>query len=241
MPPFLVALLARTPLRIPELEPRPGRALRVLLLGSYDDQTKDLMRTLIRMLIDTYDPQHDLKSRRLVPLLVEDVRMFESRSGADSYWVIFEQYDDVYTFRLFHGENRIDAFDCKVADFQNSMKEIENSILASQDYREIFVTNKVRQLCQWVDLITVFKHQELTRGGELIELTMLVVLELVHREFFSSKMSIFRNSSVSLSWMVDEIMQLGRIKPIQYSSYEELAKLLRREVDLFRDRISWSP
>lgn len=236
-----MALLARTPFRIPELEPKPGRTLRVLLLGSYDDETKDLMRRLIRMLIDIYDPQHDLKARRLVPLLVEDVRIFESRSGADSYWVIFERYDDVYTFQLFKGENRIDAFDCKVADFQDSVKEIEDSILASQDYHEIFVTNKVRQLCQWVDLIAVFKDKELTRGGELIELTMLVVLELVGQDFFSRKMSIFRKRNVSLSWMVEEIMQLDRIRPIQYSSYEELAKSLRNEVDLFRDRINWHP
>ncbi len=69
-----VPLLVMDRFVIPEIEPRPRRALRMLLLGSYDSETTKLMRNLIRILIDTYDPQHENKGRRLVPLLVEDVR-----------------------------------------------------------------------------------------------------------------------------------------------------------------------
>ncbi len=120
------------------------------------------------------------------------------------------------------------------------MQEIENSILSS-NYYEILVTTKVRTLCRWVDLITVFRDQELTRGGELIELTILVLLELLKVESLCSKATIFQASRITLSWMLREILDLGKItQPREYSNFDQLVSLLKREVDMAMERFSWS-
>ena len=89
-----------------------------------------------------------------------------------------------------------------------------------------------RALCRWSDLIAVIKHRGLGRGGELIELTMIICLYLFKEDpSLVQKTILLRKSKVRLSWMVKELVDLGSVKQKTYEDFRSLVEELKQEID----------
>ncbi len=224
--------------KIPELTPKPTRTVTVLLLGSYDNLTKKIMRDLVQRLSDRYDPEPRNKGRRLVILLAEDVTIFQSRPQQATYVLVTERYGSTSTFKLFKDGKMVETFDCPPEKFPEMSREVVKSIAGSGDFAETSVTNKVKWLAGWADLIGVVKDQEVTLGGELIELTLLMALDLFTDTSFSPKTVIFQKNGIVLSWMLEELMKLGRFNRVRkYDGMDGLVRFATEEIDIVIDRL----
>jgi len=96
----------------------------------------------------------------------------------------------------------------------------------------LIATTKVMELCRWSDLIVVIKHRGLGRGGELIELTMIICLYLFKGDHsLVQKTVLLRKSKVRLSWMVEELIDLGSVKQKMYEDFRSLVEELKQEID----------
>jgi hypothetical protein len=88
------------------------------------------------------------------------------------------------------------------------------------------------ELCRWSDLIAVIKQRGLGRGGELIELAMIICLYLFKGDSsLMQKTILLRKSRVRLSWMVKELTNLGKVKQETYKDLYSLVEELKQEID----------
>jgi hypothetical protein len=218
---------------IKDIVPKPTRTVKVLLLGSYDMSTKQIMRSLVESLKATYDPEC---GGRFIAVLADDVCIFQARSQLSTYLVLTERQQSKCTVRLFKNEDTIDVFDCQESELRDIMNQIRESIDKAGEYREITSLLKVRNLSRWANLVSVIKQKGLTRGGELIELTMIVCLALFNVEDFTGKTVVFARRGMKLSWMLEEMVNLGKVRTISFVDLKDLSEKFRAEIDMLIQR-----
>jgi len=71
----------------------------------------------------------------------------------------------------------------------------------------------------------------LGRGGELIELTMIICLYLFKGDHSLVQRRFTEKSKVRLSWMVEELIDLGLVKQKIYEDFRSLVEELKQEID----------
>jgi hypothetical protein len=210
--------------------------IKVPILGSYDQITLSLMRRLIDDIKSNYDPEYE---GNVFALLASDLRLFVSRAGNHTYAIITEECkkqgsrEDTFTLSIFKDGAQIEAFDVKNKDELNQkMQKIEYE-MSSNGFREAPTTEKVTRMFRWADLMPIVKEQELTRGGELIELAMLFCLELFRNEnHLRKRLTYWLGQEWGLSWMAQEIVQLGKAKNAQeYGNFDELYQIIKKGLD----------
>lgn len=218
---------------VKDMIPKPTRTIKVLLLGSYDRSTKQIMRDLIESLKGTYDPEC---RGQFIAVLADDVSILQARSQLSTYLILTERKKSKCTIRLFRNQDTIDVFDCQEAELQDVMNQIKELIDKAGEYRETTASFKVRCLCRWANLVGVVKQKGLTRGGELIELTMIVCLALFNVEDFTGKTVVFAKRGIKLSWMLEEMVKLGKLKTVSSSDFADLSRKLKAEIDMLIER-----
>ena len=215
--------------------PRPAKTLKVLILGSYDKQTKDLMEKLTEEIKRIYDYRFEGK---LVAVLVENVRIFRSRTQNDRIYVLItEKYGRKQVLSLFKDGRGLDVFEAGAREALEYETKIVSTISESKEFREIFVTSKVRSLSEWADLIPVVKERSLTRGGELIELSVLTCMKLFNAADYTPKIMLLQRKGVKLSWMADELVKLGGMRSASmYQDFSSLMEVVVRQLDLILEQ-----
>jgi hypothetical protein len=218
---------------IKDMIPKPTRTIKVLLLGSYDTSTKQVMRDLVENLKATYDPEC---RGQFIAVLADDVDILWARSQLSTYLILTERKDSKCTIRLFRNQDTIDVFDCQEPELEDAVNQIKELIDKAGDYTEVAASLKVRCLCRWANLVSVIKQKGLTRGGELIELTMIVCLALFNVEDFTMKTVVFSRKGMKLSWMLQEMVNLGKVKTISFIDFKDLSEKLKAEIDVLIQR-----
>jgi hypothetical protein len=202
----------------------------VLFLCSYDKSTLRLVESAIDEIRKIYDPYFQ---RRLLPLLAKDIRIFEERSGKGRYLVLSEKYENEWNVYLFKDKEVINRLRCSYSEYELIMERIENFIKLTSEYKEMMITSKVIELGKWSDLIIVIKDKELGKGGELVELSMIMCPYLFKGDTtLVQKTIILKRGRVRLSWMVKEIIKLAHMRHYTYSNFSSLVDKIKGEIDL---------
>jgi hypothetical protein len=214
---------------MPQVIPIGKEAIRVLFLCSYDKKTLNVVEQAITKIREIYDPDF---RKKLLPVLAKNLRIFEARSGEERYLILSEKWGNECGVSLFKNGKIINNFQCSSRECNEILRQIEESIRGLGEFRELTATTKVMELCRWSDLIAVIKQRGLGRGGELIELAMIICLYLFKGDSsLMQKTILLRKSRVRLSWMVKELTNLGKVKQETYKDLYSLVEELKQEID----------
>jgi len=208
-----------------------ARGLRfrvLLLLGSFDPETHRLLTALKEALAA------GLMSEPWVSLvlLVDDVELYKVDTSLEgvSASIIVEKFDTDATLFLVRNGELEEAFDVPlgssqldaiVADYAKS--RLDGTIL------KLPILEKVSELATVMAAAFVIRHQELTRGGEYIELAYLIGSDRAS----SAKIWFFKREGVDLSQMAWEILDKYGI---QMRPYQHESQLLEEAIRVARYR-----
>lgn len=125
---------------------------------------------------------------------------------------------------------------CTTADYENLLKRVKKIVIGSKGkYIEMKATLKIIELSKWSDIIFIIKIIPFTRGGELIELTMIVCKHLFQHDKTVNKVVLFKKKIIELSWMAKEMIELGKIRSHQFKDFKELWELAKKELEVLME------
>ena len=210
------------------------RTIWILLLGSYDSETKRILYKVkdeINKLSTYYDEY------LLIPLLLENVEVYrivkEDRVGL----AILERYAENLWSLMIAMEGEIEVYDDVGG---GSLEEVEEVIEKTYGLRwtRLQLLEKFRYLASMVaggGLIIVIRHVELARCGELIELAFLL------REGVpTDAIRVLVNQEINVSSMLLELLRMYRIYWERYRDEEELLRITRSIIQYFIEEIQSS-
>lgn len=196
----------------------------MMILGSYDKTTKSLMHSIQPPLIRQYTDNN------LMVYLLEDLITFvaidiELRKTA---MVVIDKSDEFQTTFFVFIDNEIVESDTVYFAYDESVV----TGYLQQQYG-IMVTGissllaALEFLCGLSIGTTVIRHEELTRGGELVELCVLVL-----RGYPPSGLLFARQEEIELSSMLKELLDKYRIDSFPYKTGQELQEGLSKFISL---------
>jgi hypothetical protein len=187
----------------------------ILLLGSYDKETKKILE----IIKEEIAKMSIFYGETIFTLLLENVEIYKT----DTDWICVEKFDGKATFIIFEH----DSIKVKnVADFEDKSEEdIVNTLqrLSYKSFVRLPVLEKLRVLATISSLVFVIRHKELTRGGEYIELAFLLGKDLDPRIVY-----MLVNSEVKISAMLKELIDYTKINFRVYENEEDLLETVRR-------------
>lgn len=212
--------------------PRKKDSIKILLLCSYDSETLKIVKKLSDKIIRNYGSEDYEWSGRIIPILARNVSVFHTKSGSQNYCIFSQQYKDKWSLTVFKNTKILDRMQCTKVDYENLLKRVKELLVGSKcEYIEMKATPKIIELCKWSDIIFIIKIIPFTKGGELIELTMIVCKYLFQGDKTVNKVVLFKKRRIDLSWMAKEMIELGKIRSHQFEDFEELWKLARKELE----------
>lgn len=192
--------------------------LLILLLGSYDSETKSVLYSIkdeVAKLSTLYDDFN------LIPLLLADIEVYELVSSIYSLAIV-ERFKSKYTIMIFSKRGEL----VNVEDITASNLNIVEKYIKSKDdvraMRKLGILEKFKFLAKKSDLVFVLRHKELTRCGEYIELAYLILQGL-----YSFKVTFLVKDEVPISTMLKELIRLVRLYYERYQNIEELLYIIR--------------
>jgi len=216
-----------------QIIPRKKDSIKVLLLCSYDSETLKIVKKLSDKIIRNYGSEDYEWSGRIIPILARNVSVFHTKSGSQNYCIFSQQYKDKWSLTVFKNTKILDRIQCTKVDYENLLKRVKELVVGSKgEYIEMKATPKIIELCKWSDIIFIIKIIPFTKGGELIELTMIVCKYLFQGDKTVNKVVLFKKRRIGLSWMAKEMIELGKIRSHQFEDFEELWKLARKELEV---------
>ena len=186
----------------------PGANL-VLLLGSFDSKTRVVLADLRRRLVTEF------RKEVLFVFVMDTLRMFY----AGPYQILAEETkEDTYTLFIFlRGELfEVEDFEAKGTVEDLIVSYVEEH-LGDEPVTEPPIMDKLAALSLASKATMLVKDQELTRGGELVELSYLSI------KYSPDKIWFIARSNVPLSTMVKEVLTMLKIGFRTYSTEDELA------------------
>jgi len=190
----------------------------VLLLGSYDKETKEILDKIKEEIAEMSTYYDEL----IFTLLLEDVEIY--RTEEDDICV--EKFNGKATFIIFH-KNSLKVKD--VLDFDAKDEEDIINILKDRlGYKspiKVPILEKLRILATVSSLIFVIRHKELTRCGEYIELAFLLGRGLAPHTVY-----MLVNKEIEVSAMLKELIDYAEIHFRVYENEDDLIETVRRIV-----------
>jgi hypothetical protein len=216
-----------------QIIPKKKNSIKILLLCSYDSDTLRIVRKLSDKIIKNYGSEDYEWSGRIIPIIAKNVRVYHTESYSHHYCIFSQQYKDKWSLTVFKNTVILDRIQCTEAEHENLLREVQKTAIYSKGkYREMKATPKIIELCKWSDIIFIIKILPLTRGGELIELTMIVCKHLFQRDKTVNKVVLFKKRGVKLSWMAKEMIDLGKIRSHTFNDFEKLWEFTEKELEL---------
>jgi hypothetical protein len=200
-----------------------GNGLRILLLGSYDSQTKSLLRSLRNRFNEIF------ARYECFTILLENLDVYVSTKQDESIIVLFDREDDMLQCTIIK-ENKIEeTIDIPAENFENYLGS-GTGVIAYNHLRKITELEKINTLSTWSDLIIVIKHLENTRGGELVELTYLLFQKYTFSNMDPFKYIFLHQKDMFISTMVNELLALHKVNKIQYKDEADLLQIAISEI-----------
>lgn len=200
----------------------------ILLLGSYDDQTKPVLARIKDRLAEAfvYHPE------QVSSLLLDEVALYKFDMGSREFTIFAERYEGGVTLSILDARRMIDAKDFPGKEIEG-IDEIISSYLIERyhkdAYTEFSLLEKLTELARLSSLVFFVRDQELTRGGEYIELGVLLSLRIE-----PSKIHFFKREGLDLSEMAWEILDLYGIN---VRPYRDEGLLIREAVRITRNTL----
>jgi len=190
--------------------------LIVLILGSYDDETKRVLLAVKEEIakMSTYYSEYVL-----IPLLLEDIEIYRCE---DNTLAIVERYGDKYTVMVMDARGElVEVNDLPVATLEEVEEYLRNDLGLASPCR-LPILEKMHTLANSSFLIITIRHVELTRCGEYIELAYLL-----SRGLPPSKIVILVNKNIHVSTMLKELIRAFHAYWEEYSNLEDLLNIVR--------------
>lgn len=205
---------------------------------SYDGKTLKMVRRLSDQIIKDYGSEDYEWSGRIIPIIARNVSVFQTKSEFDNYCIFSQRYKDKWSLTIFKNTKILDRMQCPKTAYENLLKSVKKLVMTSKgEYSEMKATPKIITLCKWSDIIFIIKILPFTRGGELIELTMIVCKNLFQRDKTVEKVILFKKKRIDLSWMAKEMIELGKIRSHKFEDFKELWESAKKELeDLMRNK-----
>ncbi|MDG6950882.1 MAG: hypothetical protein JRN12_03435 [Nitrososphaerota archaeon] len=207
----------------------------ILLLGSYDPQTKPILVDLK----ETLEEASVTRSDQVSAWLLDEIEIYRFDLNGRSVFVFAEIYEGGVALSVIDGLQMVDSKDFQgknKAQVDETVAEYLEEHYAQRAYTKLSLLEKLEELSQSSSLVFLVRDQELTRGGEYIELGFL----LTTRPFrlAPSKVHFFKREGITLSEMAWEILNLYKINR---HSYADKAFLLREATRITMDSLQFSP
>jgi hypothetical protein len=190
----------------------------VLLLGSYDPITKNLLDILKREIAKKYG------GTGLFVFLLEEVDVYNFRE----YFVLTERWtDENISIHIFqHDGSPVETYELKLAR-EEQIDDKVKSLLQEKYGDEYYVTkltviDKLIVLMNLSKQIIIVRDREETRGGEIFELTYCIF------QGYRDKVCIFKREGIQLSSMLMEFLDQNKVIMRTYSTREELIENVLR-------------
>jgi hypothetical protein len=202
------------------------RTVWILLLGSYDSETKRILYKVkdeINKLSTYYDEY------LLIPLLLENVEVYRIAKEDKFGLAILERYAENLWSLMIAIEGEIEYDDVG----EGSLEEVEEVIEKTYGLRwtRLPLLEKFIHLARTVmgsGLVIVIRHVELARCGELIELVFLL------REGVPpDAIRVLVNWEINVSSMLLELLRMYRIYWEHYRDEEGLLRIIRSIIQYF--------
>jgi hypothetical protein len=191
-----------------------GNGLRILLLGSYDGETKEILYQLKISLDERFERYAS------IALLIETVDVYISFDpGLHDYILLFEGRKNGGTVFIMKGKTKL----LESIDYDNEeqfQQRIGNTI-DFKKFRKLTQLEKVSMLAEWADLIYLVRHLESTRGGEFVELVYLLVRPGTSMQD-RFKYEFFYKKGIEISTMMKEIVINNKIDTTSYNDDDGL-------------------
>ena len=211
-----------------------GSGLKILLLGSYDDSTKQILYDLRKLLNENF------QRYACTTILLENLDVHVARAvGMHDFSMFIEKHEQRITVTIMKSKTtpiEILTFSDEV-DFETNIGNSSTNIDFKQ-FRKVTELEKISILSDWADLIYTTKDLELTRGGELVELTYLLHNRIWKSNVDPLKHEFFYKKDVKISTMVKEIISNNKIAPQEYASYQELEEKIIQTTDAQISRLN---
>ncbi len=192
----------------------------VLLLGSFDEETKEVLNALKNEIIRLFS------GLDLYCFLLDDLELYASTDG--EYGVLVELYSlDSITMFLFDNRAKIllhtedikvtrDNIASETFEFLKNWCNKKDKVAPEGLIPQTFFM-KLELLFRASKIILVIRRKEETRGGEYIELAYGI---REHRD----KFYFFAKKDISLSTMVDELLNKFNVQKRGYVDTNDLVK-----------------
>lgn len=193
----------------------------ILLLGSYDPDTKNLMDYIKRELAEKFGGEG------VYIYLLDELDVYYSRE----YFAIIEKWErnkvSVHVFSM-KGEE-METFDIPIQTFDEKIIKDECYKLLKEKFpiekiEECAILDKLRMLARMAKVIILIRDKEETRGGEIAELIFIILNN------FSSKLCVFKREGIELSEMIKEFLDQFNVVLRTYKHKEGLSKEILRYV-----------
>ena len=163
----------------------------ILLLGSYDPETKNILY-MLREYIARHFTQH------IYALLLEDLEIYRCRKNRKDYALIIEGGDFPVAY-LFHQLNLTNIIFIEKGGDEGAKEAGQK--LDITIHEKLPILEKLKALIDIVCLTIILRHKELTRCGEYIELTFLLDMGAE-----PNKIKFLWNKNIPISTMVKELL-----------------------------------
>jgi hypothetical protein len=186
----------------------------ILLLGSFDPQTKIQLENLKEEIVKTFSGEN------VYALLLDSVEVYFS----DTVEVLTElSTEDSVTLFIFQGNQLMDMDDLKLEDtvdktVYNYLKKEYNIT----EFKRLPIFDKLDTLMRNAKIIFLLRDKEETRGGEY--------LELMHALFrgHAEKIWFLKKNSIMLSSMLMEYLDKNKVNMRTYQGERDLKKAVMR-------------
>jgi hypothetical protein len=186
----------------------------VLLLGSFDPQTKQLIANAKEEIVKAFSAEN------VFVFMLDTLEIY----AADDMEVLAERFEKAITLFIFQNSQLIDVID--LAQENQSIDEKVYSYLkhnyAVHKIDKLPIFNKLDVLMRDTAAIFLLRHKEETRGGEY--------LELMHALFrgHAGKIWFLNRNGVVLSAMLMEYLDKYEVKMRAYDSEKDLEETIIR-------------
>lgn len=213
-----------------------GNGLKILILGSYDKETKNFIKRAKNTLTDTF------QRYSCTTLLLENIDMYvSSTSSAHDYWIIFENEENRNTVIILEDKIKpIEFIDYKnQEEFKKRLGKDSSQPIDFKQFRKLSQIEKVQYLDEWADLIFLIREVESTRGGEIVELVYLLFQQSSSKSWRDpNKYEFFYKNDITLSSMIKEIVNFYNIIPKDYLNADDLDNKLIDTVNYHISRLN---
>jgi len=186
----------------------------ILLLGSYDPDTKNILNVLKERIAEEFG------GLGVYVFLLDDIIIYSS----SEYFAVAEKIDDKVSIYVY---DKLDGYPFKAFEINISgdlsavvKKLIEDEL--NVKVSEIPIMDKLWQVAQVSKAIIVVRDKEETRGGEIAELTFLILRN------YGDKCILFKREGIKLSGMLMEFLDMYKVNIRSYSSQNELIESVIR-------------